>query len=86
MAHAGDWAGPKIEASPPADDAVPTHSGLTRGAGANTVAPTDPDDPPRTRVSSSDLARMIVRGGAWSLLISATGAALSLGVHCERAR
>lgn len=86
MAHAGDWAGPKIDASPPADDAVPTHSGLTRGAGANTVAPTNPGDPPRTRLSSSDLARMIVRGGAWSLLISATGAALSLGVHLGLAR
>ena len=41
---------------------------------------------PRIRLSSRDLSRLIVRGGAWSLLISATGAALSLGVHLLLAR
>ena len=37
-------------------------------------------------LSSRDLARLIVRSGAWSLLISASGAALSLTVHLVLAR
>lgn len=37
-------------------------------------------------LSSGELARLIVRGGAWSLFISAAGAALSLGVHLLLAR
>ena len=86
MAHAGEWAGSKIDASPGADETADTHTGLTHGPTEETVAPSDPETPPRTRLSSSDLARMIVRGGAWSLLISATGAALSLGVHLVLAR
>jgi O-antigen/teichoic acid export membrane protein len=35
---------------------------------------------------SDDLARIIVRGGGWSFAISATGAALSRGVHLVLAR
>jgi O-antigen/teichoic acid export membrane protein len=37
-------------------------------------------------LSSKDLGRLIVRGGVWSLLISTTGAGLSLVVHLVLAR
>src|SRR5215207_2327073 len=85
MAHAGEWAEEKVELQRRADDA--------RGLDASDLA--DPPDeagaqPPsgrsRARLASSELARLIVRGGAWSLGISATGAALSLVVHLALAR
>jgi O-antigen/teichoic acid export membrane protein len=86
MAHAGEWAARKIHASPAADDAS-SPSGLGGPAESNETTATA-ENPARggSRLSSSDLARVIVRGGAWSLLISATGAALSLGVHLALAR
>ena len=86
MAHAGEWAGRKIDPSPPADDAQPTTAGLPRAPQTGVPTPADPEPAPRIRLSSRDLSRLIVRGGAWSLLISATGAALSLGVHLLLAR
>lgn len=86
MAHAGKWAGRKIDTSPPADDAQPTTAGLPRAPQTGVPTPADPESAPRIRLSSRDLSRLIVRGGAWSLLISATGAALSLGVHLLLAR
>ena len=85
MAHAGDWAGRQIEPGASADDARPsTGPGIHR-------TPPDAEQPPPIvpetgRVASADLAKLIVRGGAWSLAISATGAALSLGVHLVLAR
>ena len=86
MAHAGDWAGTKIDASPPADQAPRTPLGATRTPSDEPIAPPEPESPPRERLSSSELARLIVRGGAWSLFISTIGAVLSLAVHLVLAR
>ena len=85
MAHAGEWAGRQVEAGANTDDA--------RHLSASGVGRTPPDaEQPLPalgdtgRIDSGDLAKLIVRGGAWSLVISATGAALSLGVHLVLAR
>lgn len=97
MAHVGDWAGSEVTGGPPAD----ARSLEARAAEARSPAVVPPiaetpgidpgalaADPPegRGRLSSRDLARLIVRGGAWSLGISAIGAALSVGVHLLLAR
>ena len=50
------------------------------------AAPAEPTVLSASLLSSGELARLIVRGGAWSLFISAFGAALSLGVHLVLAR
>jgi O-antigen/teichoic acid export membrane protein len=87
MAHAGEWAARKIDASPAADDARSPSSGLSEPADANeTMATAESPARLRSRLTSRELANLIVRGGAWSLLISTTGAALSLGVHLALAR
>ena len=86
MAHAGEWAGTKIDASPSADQAPRTPPGLTGPPSDEAIAAPDPEEPAKTRLASRDLARLIVRGGAWSLLISTVGAALSLAVHLVLAR
>ena len=86
MAHAGDWAGAKIDASPPADQAPRTPPGPTLTSPDDVIVPIEPETPPTSRISSKDLARLIMRGGAWSLLISTVGAALSLAVHLVLAR
>jgi O-antigen/teichoic acid export membrane protein len=87
MAHAGEWAGRKIEGGPSPDEVRPSAVGLTNGSVAEDVTvPSEPVQVPGSRLSSGDLARLIVHGGAWSLFISATGAALSLGVHLMLAR
>ena len=87
MAHAGEWAAQKIDASPADSDARGPSSGLNEPAESNeTIATAESPARVRTRLSSSELARLIVRGGAWSLLISTIGAALSLGVHLALAR
>ena len=86
MAHAGEWAEQKIDTAPPTDPAR-----LSSSAARETVVDDDPSTVDATTssaslLSSGELARLIVRGGAWSLFISATGAALSLGVHLALAR
>ena len=85
MAHAGDWAGRQIE-----PDAGPDDARQATGPGIHRTPPDAEQPPPLVpetgRVASADLAKLIVRGGAWSLAISATGAALSLGVHLALAR
>lgn len=85
MAHAGEWVDTKIDGGAATDtdsqsasdagDALPPMSvtAETRGSSASLL-------------SSGELARLIVRGGAWSLFISAAGAALSLGAHLTLAR
>ena len=86
MAHAGEWAGEKLDARAPTE---PIHVSAAPGR-----VPTSEDPPPSSDInvssasllSSGDLARLVVRGGAWSLFISAAGAALSLGVHLLLAR
>jgi O-antigen/teichoic acid export membrane protein len=85
MAHAGEWADTKMDVG-----------ATTQTPHASTAAaPDDPSDPLNSSeasvssaslLSSGELARLIVRGGAWSLFISAAGAVLSLGVHLALAR
>jgi O-antigen/teichoic acid export membrane protein len=87
MAHGGDWVASKFDGDGVAEPAI-IASG-SRGLGSDVIAPNPIPGPGRfrtPRLSSGDLARLIVRGGAWSLLISASGAALSLGVHLVLAR
>ena len=87
MAHGGEWVASNIDGDAMADAAALAPDALARGTAS-------PAGPPASgapafgipRLSSKDLARLIVRGGAWSLLISASGAALSLGVHLVLAR
>ena len=87
MAHAGEWAARKIDASPADDLARVPPPGPEEPAESNeTIATAELPARVGSRLSSGDLGRLIVRGGAWSLLISATGAALSLGVHLALAR
>lgn len=86
MAHAGEWEEAKL------DDHAPTEP--VRVAASPAREPGPDESPPSVEMkvpsasllSSGDLARLIVRGGAWSLFISAAGAALSLGVHLLLAR
>ena len=86
MAHAGELAGRKTDAGP-ADDARHSPAAIPREPAVEDVAVTsEAPVPTGPRISSGDLARLIMRGGAWSLLISAIGAALSLGVHLVLAR
>jgi O-antigen/teichoic acid export membrane protein len=87
MAHAGEWAARKIDVSPADHDARGHSSEVSEPAESNeTIATAESPARVSSRLSSSDLARLIVRGGAWSLFISTTGAALSLGVHLALAR
>ena len=87
MAHAGEWAARKIDASPADNDARSPSTGLNEPADSNeTIATAETPARVGARITSSDLARLIVRGGAWSLLISTIGAGLSLGVHLALAR
>jgi len=85
MAHAGELAGRQIETGANTDDGRPP-----TGPGAPRTPPDAEQPPPLPpepgRVTSGELSKLIVRGGAWSLAISATGAALSLGVHLVLAR
>jgi O-antigen/teichoic acid export membrane protein len=85
----GEWATRKVDGDAMAElTALASESVVPEpeptGAGAGPAAANPAFRAPR--LSSVDLARLIVRGGAWSLLISASGAALSLGVHLVLAR
>lgn len=85
MAHAGEWAEPKTDVG----SLVPTDSpaGIAVRDASPRVAPTpEAGSSSASLLSSGELARLIARGGAWSLFISASGAALSLGVHLLLAR
>jgi O-antigen/teichoic acid export membrane protein len=83
MAHAGEWVDTKIDGSSSTDTDSPSDSGEALGAASTTV---ETRGSSASLLSSGELARLIVRGGAWSLFISASGAALSLGVHLALAR
>jgi len=86
MAHAGEWAEPKLNVIEPTET-VDVAGSTAREASADEPAPvSDTNVSSASLLSSGDLARLIVRGGAWSLFISAAGAVLSLGVHLLLAR
>jgi O-antigen/teichoic acid export membrane protein len=85
MAHAGDLAENKT------DGGLPLDAARAPGDAAATAAPGERPDPPAGQpapgsLASSEIARLILRGGAWSLVITAAGAVLSLGVHLVLAR
>ena len=86
MAHAGDWAESKLDALAPTEPMRVAPPSALEPGGAEAPSGADTKVPSASLLSSGDLARLIVRGGAWSLLISAAGAALSLGVHLLLAR
>jgi O-antigen/teichoic acid export membrane protein len=83
MAHASEWTESTSDAGAPIESASPAPPDVPLSADAG---PPEPTTSSASLLSSGDLARLIVRGGAWSLLISATGAGLSLGVHLVLAR
>jgi O-antigen/teichoic acid export membrane protein len=87
MAHGGEWVASQIDQDAMAEAATlapGAHGRASDDAGTGQTSGQGVFSTPRP--SSGDLARLIVRGGAWSLLISATGAALSLSVHLVLAR
>ena len=87
MAHAGDLIESKIDAGSPAQAA--RRAASAEHNEAPVTLPGDGDSAAASSaslLSSGELARLVVRGGTWSLLISALGAALSLGVHLVLAR
>ena len=87
MAHGGEWVASQIDGDAMAEAATLAAGGDGRVADGADAGPASGQGVFRApRLSSGDLARLIVRGGAWSLLISASGAALSLGVHLMLAR
>jgi len=86
MAHAGEWVDAKIDVDVVSEtdrlsDSIAGDS--VRAISATTV---ETRGSSASLLSSGELARLIVRGGAWSLFISVAGAALSLGVHLALAR
>ena len=85
MAHAGEWIDRKIDGARATDTDPLSASGSGEALrGISTTEETRGSS--ASLLSSGELARLIVRGGAWSLFISAAGAALSLGVHLALAR
>ena len=87
MAHGGEWVASQIDGDAMAEAATLAPGAQGRAsAGADAGQTSGPGVFSTPRLSSGDLSRLIVRGGAWSLLISASGAALSLGVHLVLAR
>jgi O-antigen/teichoic acid export membrane protein len=86
MAHAGEWEETKIDALAPAEPVRVTASSPLEPGPDESPPSAEMKVPSASMLSSGDLARLIVRGGAWSLFISAAGAALSLGVHLLLAR
>jgi O-antigen/teichoic acid export membrane protein len=89
MAHAGDWAANKIDAEKLADGtalAVASAARESEVASHGTATAPDISAIAAAQLSSRNLARLIIRGGVWSILISASGAALSLCVHLLLAR
>jgi len=86
MAHGGDWVASNIDGEAMAEAAAHTPGAAARDGVATPPSTSEAGPFKTSRLSSSDLARLIVRGGVWSLIISASGAALSLGVHLILAR
>lgn len=86
MAHAGEWEERKLDAPAPTEPARIVASPAPEPGPDESPTSGDMKVPSASLLSSGDLARLIVRGGAWSLFISAAGAALSLGVHLLLAR
>jgi len=86
MAHGGDWVASNIDGEAMAEAAAHTPGAPARDGVATPPSTSEAGPFKTSRLSSSDLARLIVRGGVWSLIISASGAALSLGVHLILAR
>jgi len=86
MAHAGEWVDAKID--PGAASEPDQQSESAAGESLPGISPTTVETrgSSASLLSSGELARLIVRGGAWSLSISVAGAALSLGVHLTLAR
>ena len=86
MAHAGDWANSRIDAGASSEMSATSESDVPDAPADGTPTVPDSRTASASLLSSGELARLIVRGGAASLLISAAGAALSLGVHLLLAR
>jgi O-antigen/teichoic acid export membrane protein len=86
MAHAGEWVDAKIDPAPATDVNPVTDADAGDALRAISTATAETRGSSAALLSSGDLARLIVRGGAWSLFISAAGAVLSLGVHLTLAR
>lgn len=85
MAHAGDLVETKIDGGAAAGTDALSGSGSGESLlGIGTTTETRGSS--ASLLSSGELARLIVRGGTWSLFISAAGAALSLAVHLALAR
>ena len=86
MAHAGEWAEENLEARAPTEPIQVSAAPPGAPSSEDPATTSDINVSSASLLSSGDLARLVVRGGAWSLFISAAGAALSLGVHLLLAR
>jgi O-antigen/teichoic acid export membrane protein len=86
MAHAGEWADSQIDVGSSAGMTAMSAPDVRDASSASPPPVSDTRTASASLLSSGELARLIVRGGAWSLFISAAGAALSLGVHLLLAR
>lgn len=87
MAHGGESVTRKIDAAAMIDRATLDGDSTSPDPDVEQSRPTLRErGVAASALSSKDLASLIIRGGTWSLFISATGAALSLGVHLVLAR
>ncbi len=86
MAHAGELVDAKIDPGAVSDTDQLSDSSAGDSLRAISATTVETRGSSASLLSSGELARLIVRGGAWSLFISVAGAALSLGVHLTLAR
>jgi len=102
MSHTGEWTDGEAEPAVPAGHGAPVLRRLgppepERAAAyvvpAEAISASPSSEPLGAAAPSAhpwgtpgEVGRLVLRGGAWSLAISATGAALSLGVHLLLAR
>jgi len=86
MAHAGEWLDAKNDAGAVSEAEHLSDSAADDSLRAISPTTVETRGSSASLLSSGELARLIVRGGARSLFISVAGAALSLGVHLTLAR
>ena len=86
MAHAGELVDTRTVDGGAATDTDSQSASSSDATGREISTTAETRGSSASLLSSGELARLIVRGGTWSLFISAAGAALSLGVHLALAR
>jgi O-antigen/teichoic acid export membrane protein len=86
MTQAGEWVDAKMNAGAVTDTDQVSDSSAGDPLGVISATTAETRGSSASLLSSGELARLIVRGGASSLFISVAGAALSLGVHLTLAR